>query len=124
MTGQDVVKQALRLLGYTDTRGEPDGRTHTEVYKRSLAILNQLCCELAAAQGTPFTPLGNLHDTPPFEAHIVRGILPYGVAMHLAAAEGDGDNQQWFAALYDQKRTAMQHTVERRTDCLPRGCEV
>ncbi len=124
MTGQDVLRQALRLLGYTDTFGEPDGRTHTEVYKRGLAVINQLCAEMAAAQGEGVVPLGSLQEKPPFAEHIVRGILPYGVAMHLAAAQGDGDNQQWFATLYDQKRTAMQHGMERRADCLPRGCDI
>jgi proteasome accessory factor B len=54
-------------------------------------------------------------------ARTERTVAPYGVAMYLAAAQHDGDNQQLFAALYDRKRTAMQRDVERRTDRLPRG---
>lgn len=53
-----------------------------------------------------------------------RDILPYGVAMLLAAAHGDGDNQQLFASLYDQKRVSVRSGYERRTDTLPRGCDV
>ncbi|MBQ9964059.1 MAG: hypothetical protein IJP14_02955 [Clostridia bacterium] len=125
MTGQDVLRRALQLLGYTDSFGEPDGRNHAEVYKRALAVTEQLVCELCVQTGATLpAPLRSLREELPLPPHIVRGVLPYGVAMHLAAAEGDGDNQALFAALYDQKRTAMQRHLEHRTDRLPRGWDL
>ena len=124
MTGQEVLRQALRLLGYTDTLGEPNSAQYTEVYKRGLAVLNQLLCDLSRLEnGTLAAPLTSLREPLPLSEHVARDVLPYGVAMLLAAAAGDGDNQRLYAALYDQKRVAVQRGYERRVDTLPRGCD-
>lgn len=124
MTGQDVFRQAMRLLGYTDTLGELDSAQNTELYKRALTVINQLICELSLSEsGTMAPPLSSLRQELPLSEQTARGVLPYGVAMLLAAAEGDGDNQQVFAALYDQKRVSVRQGYERRTDTLPRGCD-
>lgn len=124
MTGQEVFRQALRLLGYTDTLGDPDSAQNTEVYKRGLAVINQLVCDLSLSEsGSMAAPLTSLRQDLPLLERTARDVLPYGVAMLLAAAQGDGDNQQLFAALYDQKRVSVRNGYERRTDTLPRGCD-
>ncbi len=124
MSGQDVFRQAMRLLGYTDTLGDLDSGQNTEQYKRGLTVINQLVCDLSLAEsGTMAPPLSSLRQELPLSERTVRDVLPYGVAMLLAAAESDGDNQQLFAALYDQKRVSVRQTYERRTDTLPRGCD-
>ncbi len=124
MTGQEVFKQAISLLGYTDTLGEPDSVQHTELYKRGLAIVNQLLCDLSKAEsGVMAAPLTTLRQPLPISDASARDILPYGVAMLLAASQGDGDHQALFAALYDQKRAGIRRGYERRADALPRGCE-
>lgn len=125
MTGQEVFKQAMRLLGYTDTFGETDSAQNTELYKQGLAIINQLIADLSvAASGTMAPPLCSLRDDISLDARAVRDVLPYGVAMLLAANRGDGDNQRLFAALYDQKRISVRSGYERRTDTLPWGCDL
>lgn len=124
MTGQDIFRQAMRLLGYTDTLGDLDSAQNTEQYKRGLTVINQLVCDLSLSEsGTMAPPLSSLRQELPLTERTARDVLPYGVAMLLAAAEGDGDNQQLFAALYDQKRVSVRQTYERRTDTLPRGCD-
>ncbi len=124
MIGQDVFRQAMRLLGYTDTLGDLDSAQNTELYKRALTVINQLVCDLSLSEnGTMAPPLGSLRQELPLSEQTARGVLPYGVGMLLAAAEGDGDNQQLFAALYDQKRVSVRKGYERRTDTLPRGCD-
>jgi len=124
MTANEVFRQAMRLLGYTDTLGDLDSGQNTEQYKRGLTVINQLVCDLSLAEsGTMAPPLSSLRQELPLSERTVRDVLPYGVAMLLAAAESDGDNQQLFAALYDQKRVAVRQTYERRTDTLPRGCD-
>ncbi len=125
MTGNEVFRQAMRLLGYTDTLGDPDSALNGELYKRGLAVLNQLMCDLSLSEsGKIAPPLTSLRQELPLSERTARDVLPYGVAMLLAAAEGDGDNQQLFAALYDQKRVSVRQSYERRTDTLPRGCDV
>lgn len=122
MTAGDVFRQAMRLLGYTDTLGDLDGGAHSESYKRALTFLNQLVCELALAESGTVPPrLGSLHDTLPLSERTVRDVLPCGMAMMLAAAQGDGEKQALYASLYNQKRVALRTTYERRTDTLPRG---
>ena len=39
--------------------------------------------------------------------------------MLLAQSEGDGDNQQLMAAMYNQKRGSIRHPAERVADVLP-----
>lgn len=122
MTGQEVFRQALRLLGYTDTRGEPDSVQHTELYKRALPLLNQIVCDVAVIEtDETAAPLTALSQPLPLSERAVREAAPYGLAMLLAASQGDGDQQAFFAALYDQKRNGLRRVFERRADVLPRG---
>lgn len=122
MTGQACLKQALRLLGYTDTLGSPDSAQYTEFYKRGLAVVNQLVFELSAAEtGRCAEPLASLRQPLPLTERTAKEVLPYGVAMWLASSQGDGDNQRLFAALYDQKRVAVCRESEQIHDTLPRG---
>ncbi len=124
MTANEVFRQAMRLLGYTDTLGDLDSAQNTELYKRGLTVINQLVCDLSTSEnGVLAAPLSTLRQELPLSERTARDVLPYGVAMLLAAAEGDGDNQQLFAALYDQKRVSVQRRYERRADTLPRGCD-
>ncbi len=120
MTGQEVLERALALLGYTDTRGEPDAAVAAELYKRGLPLLDQLCTDLAAAEGRAPSPVTTVYQPIPLSEGVARGVLPYGVAMLLAAARGDGDNQRLYSALYTAKRRAL-HPREQVQDVLPRG---
>lgn len=124
MTGKEVFRQALQLLGYTDNSGEPDSRRGTEIYKTGLAVTNQIIAELSVAQsGMLPPPLTSLQQEVPLDEQTARTVLPYGIAMLLAATANDGDNQAVFAALYDGHRAACCHAYTRRTDVLPRGCD-
>ncbi len=121
MTGQEVFKRAMRLLGYTDAAGEIDSARYAELHKRALATVEQLTGELSLAEsGELAAPLGSLREELPLSEETARLVMPYGVAMWLAAAQGDGDRQQLFASLYDQRRASVRHGYERRCDTLPR----
>ena len=124
MTGKEAFRRALQLLNYTDADGEPDSAAAGELYKRGLAIVDQLCTELSEAEtGRAAPPLYSLGQALPLTDRTARQILPYGIAMLLAAGRGDGDNQRLFAALYTEKRTTVRAAGERLTDVLPRGCD-
>ena len=123
MTGMEVFKRALRLLGYTDMTGETDAVSSGELYKRALAITDQLCGELSLLESGKTQTVTSLHTPLPLSEKCARHILPYGMAMFLAAGRGDGDSQRLFASLYTQKLTLLSHVQERRVDTLPRGCD-
>lgn len=124
MTGLEAFKTALRLLNYTDGDGETDPSAAGELYKRGLTLVDQIHADLVRVeQGITAEPLSSLTADLSLSERAARRVLPYGVAMLLAAGRGDGDNQQLFAALYAQSRLLLTRGSERRTDVLPRGCD-
>lgn len=118
-TGRDVWERALRLLNYTDQNGRPDGLQYAELFKRALPLVNQIYADLwFSQQQGGFCELGHLDEQLHLSARLVQDVMPYGVAMLLAQTESDGDSQQLFAGLYNQKRAALCGTAHR-LDVLP-----
>lgn len=109
MTGREALDQAMQLLGYDAPAAGADGR--------GLLFVDRIAQELwhYTGQGEYIPPEGPDEPLPDMEA--VQA-LPYGVAMLLAQAAGDGDNQALYAALYDRSRAASVAAVRR--DVLPR----
>lgn len=127
-TGMDVLNRALRLLSYTDASGNVDPALSAELYKRGLEVLNQVLAELWPLEHLPeeaenFAPLTSIQQELPLSVFAAQTAMPYGVAMFLAQADGDGSNQQFFASLYQQKRSAVTRPPRHRDDVLPRVCE-
>lgn len=119
-TGMDVFLRAMSLLGYTGIDGVVDAAQSAELVRRGLNIVNQVLADLWPLEKTiQFTPMDSIHEDVPLSVEAVEGILPYGVAMFLAQAEGDGTNQQYYASLYQQKRNAVRRYPRRRQDVLP-----
>lgn len=119
-TGMDVFLRAMSLLGYTGIDGVVDAAKSAELVRRGLNIVNQVLADLWPLEKTiQFTPMASIHEDVPLSVEAVEGILPYGVAMFLAQAEGDGTNQQYYASLYQQKRNAVRRYPRRRQDVLP-----
>ena len=126
-TGQDVWERALYLLNYTDQHGRADALQYAELFKRALPLINQIYADLwfSERQGA-FRELAHLTQPLQLSPRLVQDVMPYGVAMLLAQTESDGDSQQLFAALYNQKRAVLCGTARRR-DVLPTadtGCGV
>ena len=89
MTGRDVFSAAVRLLNYTNTYGELDGNQGTEMWKRSLAIVNQIYADVSFIenQTAAFVPLKNIHETLHVSDRTAADVMPYGVAMLFAQNE-------------------------------------
>ena len=122
MTGFEVLNRALLLLGYTDQNGEPDAAQTAALNKRGVTLVDQLCADLSQVESGTAAGVTSLTQPLPLSDAAARGVLPYGVAMLLAAARGDGDQQQLFSALYTAKRRGLR-PAERVEDRLPRGWE-
>ena len=107
MTGTDCFKQALSLLGYTDTHGVGGVPGGAALYRHALPVLNQIVADLwYLGSAEPFSPLKAMGDTVPLSPPVAQTVLPYGVAMLLSQIAGDADNQTLFAAHYDQRRSS------------------
>ena len=123
-TGQDVLRRAMSLLGYTGVDGAVDGAQAAELLRRGLDVVNQVTAEIWPLEWPDaFRPLASLQEEISLSVYAIESILPYGVAMFLAQADGDGTNQQFFAGLYQQKRNAAERAPARRMDALPRVWE-
>lgn len=123
MTGEKLLRQALSLLNYTNHRGEIDTRNSEELFRRGTVIINAVLADLLPIAGEPTASIGQLADNLPIGEDIAGGVAVYGVAMWLAQSEGDGDNQQLFSAIYNQKRNAIRRQPGRVADVLPTPTE-
>lgn len=122
MTGQEALEQALRLLHYTDQDGQPESRFREDSRHQGLAAVNQVVADLwAVEQEQPFVPLDRLDDTVALSDRACREVLPIGVAMWIAQAEGDSAQQAVLAAAYSQKRGQCGTPSRRRQDVIPWG---
>lgn len=113
-TGQEIWEKALSLLGY-----EMETERASMLAGRGLCLLNVIVEDLRTRIGEPFTPLASLQEElPPLGGKGLESAAAYGVAMLLAQLEGDGDNQSFWARVYEGKREAAISTG--RLDVLPR----
>lgn len=120
----DIWNRAMTLLGYTDPSGNVDAGLSAELFKRGLPIVNQVLAEVWPLEcREDIVPLTSMHQEIPLSVSALETVMPYGVAMFLAQADGDGANQQFYAALYQQKRNAVKRTPRGREDALPRVWE-
>lgn len=119
MTGIEVFQRALMLLNYTDVSGRVNGQQTNELTARCVPVVNAILNDMQFIQKVPFTPITSPGEKLPLEDSIAIGVMVYGVAMLLAQSEGDGDNQQMMALLYNQKRNAIPRTSKRVKDVIP-----
>ncbi len=119
MTGTDVIERALSLLNYTDPHGRVDPRQTAELHRRCLPLLNAILADLLFIKRQPLVEMKSAVDEVPLDDADVLGMMPYGVAMLFAQSENDGDNQQLYAALYNQKRNTVTRENGRIKDVLP-----
>ncbi len=120
MTGRQVLQQAMLLLGYTDENGQVDLQKNTDLLRKGTAVTEQVFADLCLCESglLPQAPF-RLDEELPLKAVTVRDVMPFGVAMLLAQAEGDGENQSVFAGIYNQKRARCGGKTSR-IDVLPR----
>ena len=110
----------MNRLGYTNASGEIDAGLSAELYRRGLETVNQIYAEVWPLEKSgEFQPLTSIGQEIPLSTDAVETVMPYGVAMMLAQADGDGANQQFYAALYQQKRNYVHRPAKRRGDVLP-----
>ena len=122
-TAREVLDRAMQLCGYLNDEGAPDRLRDADLYKRGLALVNQIYTDMFFAE-TPdgaFRPLTSMEEAIPLSVRCVNDILPFGVAMLLAQAVGDATAQSLFSYAYNQKRAGGVKRTQHIADKLPRG---
>ncbi len=118
MTGQEMVKKAAAILGYTDNGGNV--QLSARITSRSLTLINLIYSDLwRICNDGDFSPIGGLQEELALPERALNDVMPYGVAMMIAQSESDGDQQQFYSAIYNRKRASLSKT-ETVKDVLPR----
>lgn len=101
MTVSEMANRALTMLGL----GDMEGNTTAARYQVSaVSAVNTVYADLFYKYNTEGYKGLSGNDEINLPERVVNDVMPFGVAAHIAAAIGDTDNQQFFAALYNQKR--------------------
>ncbi len=119
MRAEVVLERALSLLNYTDPTGRTDALQSTELLRRGMTAINTILTDILFVQRKDPVQLLTITDGLPVDDGTALGIMPYGVAMLLAQGENDGDSQQIFASLYNQKRNAVPRENGTRKNVIP-----
>lgn len=118
MRAREIVNKALRRLGYTAADGNE--QLTRRIHNRALDIANDVYADLWVKEhDTAFVPLAKLDDEINLTAKACA-IMVYGVAAFIAQSENDGDQQQWWIAVYNDKLKTLSAAVKRQ-DVLPEG---
>ena len=104
MMANDIYKNALNSLGYTDD---------SAIQRKAVTVINQVYDDLFEAVGAKeYSPVTSLSSEIDFPEEKIKTAFTYGVAEKLALGEGDGELQQYFMLLY-RKAKAKLTRVER-----------
>lgn len=117
MTAADMEKKIINLLCYTDGSGNIAPNSHLR--QRTLTAINAVYADLFYALGrTEFSPVLSPEDAIDLPERVLNDVMPYGAAAFLAQSENDGDRQQYYIMLYNQKRAALTRS-ESVEDSMP-----
>ena len=106
MTAAEMEKTVIRLLGYTDGSGSI--APSTQLRQKALTAINAVYADLFYSLGmTGFSPALSPESKIELPERVLNDIMPYGAAAFLAQSENDGDRQQYYIMLYNQKRAAL-----------------
>lgn len=114
MTGNDIFKRSLSLLGYTPT--EQEAVSGKALLSRMPEILNQILSDLGLPNVDDLTQ--NIVGTP-----IQLDAVCCGCTMLLALSDGDNTKNRVFTEIYNARRAAALSKAGQRQDTLPYTCD-
>lgn len=109
MTGKALLDTAVTMLGYV---------YEDDLYRPALVYINQICTDLCLAGGYENKRINDLSEKINLPDGILNDVAVYGLAMWIALLRGDGEKNQFFASVYNQKRQRLT-SINSRKDVLP-----
>ena len=117
MKAREIINKALRRLGYTTQNGNE--QLTRRIMNRATDIVNDVYADLWRKEhDTSFKPLETPDDSIDL-SDTALSVMVYGVAAFIAQSENDGDQQQWWMTVYNDKMKVFSKTATRQ-DILPR----
>ncbi len=122
MKASEILNNALKILGYSDASGNP--HLPQTIRNRAVVTVNLVYEDLHnICKDTPFVPINSIDDEVQLPEKVLHSAFLYGLAMHIARSENDGDQQQFYAHLYNSKRAALSKT-QKVKNTIPRGVDI
>lgn len=121
MKAKVILNDTLKMLGY----GESNGNAEFTQRLRSNAVvmINLVYGDLwRIFNKGDFEPIKTLDDEIKLPNSAVGDVFWYGLAMHLARSENDGDQQQFYTLLYNSKRAGLTQ-YSKVKNVIPRGAD-
>lgn len=106
MKASELINNALKMIGYSDSDGNSEltGRLRN----KAVVTVNLVYGDLWHICNTgDFEPIKSLSDEIKLPQKALGDVFMYGLAMHIARSENDGDQQQYFTMLYNAKRAGL-----------------
>ncbi len=121
ITGEGAITRAIALLGILPTDG--GGQPFAALQSHGLTALTAVVQELYFLENGHLPTQVPLTEPLPLSETAAEMVLPFGVAMMLAAAVGDTAKEADMRGLYRQKRGLLTHFAPK-SDSLPvsEGC--
>lgn len=118
MKASEILNIALKMLGYTESNGNV--KLTQRIRNKAVVAINLVYSDLWRVLGKcDFKPIKSVSEEIKLPEDIINDVFVYGLCMNLAQSESDGDNQQFYAALYNKKRAGLGR-IESYQDVLPR----
>lgn len=115
MTANDVLNNALGLLGYAENNG--NRQLTQRILQKALPLVNLVYGDIARIEGLEKQRLESLTDKIELSDKAVD-VFACGVAAYVAGSEGDDNAQALWMAEYQTRRTTLSKITEIK-DTLP-----
>ncbi len=111
MKANELLNNTLKMIGYSDSDGNVE--LTQRIRNGAIVTINLVYGDLWRIfnEGV-FEPIKSLDDEINLPQQALGDVFMYGLAMHIARSENDGDQQQYYTMLYNAKRAGMtQYTT-------------
>ena len=106
MKAKELLNNTLKMLGYTNADGNAE--LTSRIRNGAIVAINLVYGDLHRAVGNgEFEPIKSLDDEIKLPQKALGDMFMYGLAMHIARSENDGDQQQYYTMLYNAKRAGL-----------------
>ena len=106
MRAIELLNNTLKLLGYSDSDGNVE--LTQRIRNNAIVVVNLVYSDLwKIFNGDEFVPIKSLEEEIKLPQIAFNDVFMYGLAMHIARSENDGDQQQYYAMLYNAKRAGL-----------------
>ena len=106
MKAKELLNNTLKMLGYSDSDGNVE--LTSRIRNSAIVTINLVYGDLHRVVGNgEFEPIKSLEDEIKLPQKALGDVIAYGIAMHIARSENDGDQQQYYTMLYNARRAGL-----------------